>query len=628
MRNLSELRTLPIRLRSKSSDGGRDHTFPLWVSPAFRGPLMTRIGLVLIATVASLGLMLSWLAHQLSTWGLLFFLGELLIALLTLSVSFSEWFVRNWEAFALANAFAVIFGITLVSTALGTLAGGILGLLLLEVGSSAFLPWSPHCQFWLNAATIAGLAVFTVVWPRSDPVLPLYWLTILAGAVISQVACTTLYQYRSELERHIQTVLEGRKALGAEVRQHENTIAELEQTQTELVQRSEEALAASRAKSEFLSTMSHEIRTPLNSVLGMAELLDDADLKADERRYLETIRHSGAMLLELINSILDLARLESGRLEIVAREFALRRTIEEVLEAFAFATREKSLKLVTQFAPRLPERVRGDSLRLRQVLMNLVGNAVKFTTQGRITVTVEPASGSQPQLFRFSVADTGTGIAPDKLALIFEPFTQADSSNTREYGGTGLGLAIVARLIKEMGGEITVTSEVGKGSTFVFTVKLEAAASYREPVSSSDSNTYRRLNRRLRLLVADDVAVNRVLIRALLQHLPFEIDEVESGSHAIEKVIASRYDAVLMDMQMPAQDGYEATSAIRKWEREHGVNHVPIIALTASALDTDVERARKAGCDAHLSKPFRREDLLRALDYHLASGTDREDSKG
>jgi signal transduction histidine kinase/ActR/RegA family two-component response regulator len=626
VRNLSELLT-PIAFSTASIDGERDLTFPTWVSPAVRGPLMTRIGLVLIAAVASLGLMLSWLAHQLSTWGLLFFLGELLIALLTLSVSFSEWFVRNWEAFALGNAFAVIFGITLVSTVLGTLAGGIQGLLLLEVGSSAFLPWSPHRQVWLNGATIAGLAVFTVVWPRGDPVLPLYWLTILAGAVISQVACTTLYQHRSELERHIQTVVEGRKALAAEVGEHENTIAELEQTQAELVQRSEEALAASRTKSEFLSTMSHEIRTPLNSVLGMAELLSDADLKTDERRYLEIIRHSGAMLLELINSILDLARLESGRLEIVAMEFALRRTIEEVLEAFTFAAREKSLELGTQFAPGLPERVIGDSLRLRQVLMNLVGNAVKFTARGRITIAVEAASGSQPQLFRFSVADTGTGIPPDKLALIFEPFTQADSSNTREYGGTGLGLAIVARLVKEMGGEITVATEVGKGSTFVFTVKLEAASSYHEPVSSSDSNAYPRLNRQLRLLVADDVAVNRVLLRALLRHLPYEIDEVESGSQAIEKVIASKYDAVLMDMQMPAQDGYEATSAIRKWEREHGMNRVPIIALTASALDTDVERARKAGCDAHVSKPFRREDLLRALDYHLASETDPADSK-
>lgn len=618
MRSLSELRA-PIRLRRVTSDGERDQTYPLWVSPAFRGPRMTRIGLVLIAAVAALGLLLSWLAHQLSTAALLFFLGELLIALLTLSVSFTEWFVSNWEVFALGNAFAVIIGITLVSTVLGTLAGGILGLLLLEVGSSAFLPWSPHRQLWLNAATVAGLAVFTVVWPRVDPVLPLYWLTILAGAVISQVACTTLYQYRSELERHIQSVLQGRKALAAEVREHQNAIAELEQTQIELVQRSEEALAAARAKSEFLSTMSHEIRTPLNSVLGMAELLGDADLKADERRYLEIIRHSGAMLLELINSILDLARLESGRLEIEPREFALRRTIEEVLEAFTFAVREKSLELVTQFGPGLPERAIGDSLRLRQVLMNLVGNAVKFTAQGHITVAVEQVAGFQPQRFRFSVADTGAGIPPDKLALIFEPFTQADSSNTREYGGTGLGLAIVARLVKEMGGEITVASEVGKGSTFVFTVHLEAASSHHEPVSSPDAKEYPRLERQLRLLVADDVAVNRMLIRAMLRHLPYVIDEVESGSQAIEKVIASRYDAVLMDMQMPAQDGYEATCAIRKWEREQGKNHVPIIALTASALDTDVERARKAGCDAHLSKPFRREDLLRALDYHLPS---------
>jgi CheY-like chemotaxis protein len=190
-----------------------------------------------------------------------------------------------------------------------------------------------------------------------------------------------------------------------------------------------------------------------------------------------------------------------------------------------------------------------------------------------------------------------------------------------------LGLAIVGRLVKEMGGEITVASEVGKGSTFAFTVHLEAAGPDQEPVSSSHSNEYPRLKHRFRLLVADDVAVNRALLQALLRDLPCEIDEVESGSRAIEKVLASRYDAVLMDMQMPAQDGYEATSAIRKWERERGMNHVPIIALTASALDIDVDRARKAGCDAHLSKPFKREDLLRALDDLLASGTDRQNSK-
>ena len=611
-----------------------DLLIPTRMSPAVRGPAMTRIGLLLIALVAALGLTIGWVEHRMTTWGVLFFIGELLVALLTLLVSWTKYFIRNWSAIALINAFAVVLGITLVSIAYGNLAGGVLGLILLEVGSSAFLPWSPTRQFCLNALTLAGLAAFTLVGPRNDPLLALYWLTVLAGAVIGQVACTTLYRYRSELERHIHSVLRGRKALAFEVRQREKAIMELERTQKGLMLKTDEALAAARAKSEFLSTMSHEIRTPLNSVLGMAELLTDAHLKSEERRYLETIQRSGALLLRLINSILDLARLESGRFELVASEFALRTTIEEVLADFAVAAKEKSIQLVTQSASGLPEYVRGDSLRLRQVLINLIGNAIKFTNRGRITITVEPPSDSESNRFRVSVADTGIGIPQDKLALIFEPFTQADSSNAREFGGSGLGLAIVSRLVKEMGGEITVKSEIGKGSTFVFLVRLKPIDSYQEPKSQqpklkpvvSSLNKYPHLNRRLHLLVADDVPVNRVLIRAQLGHEVWEIDEAQSGREAVGKAIGCRYDAVLMDMQRPALDGYEAASLISDWERQHGINRVPIIAISASVFETDVTRALKAGCDVHLSKPVTRENLLRVLDDQLAPTANYENA--
>jgi two-component system sensor histidine kinase/response regulator len=504
-------------------------------------------------------------------------------------------------------------------------------------------------------------------------------------------------------------------------------ISDLKMTQRELVAAREQALAASRAKTEFLSSMSHEIRTPMNAILGMADLLMETDLGDEQRRYLGTVISNGNVLLALINSILDLAKVESGRISLEAVEFNLKDVTEKVL---------------------------GDPMRLGQILINLVGNAIKFTANGQVLVAVErdPDSAAAGAL-RFTVTDTGIGIPADKLHLLFHAFSQADSSTSRQYGGSGLGLAIVSRLVALMHGAVTVASEPGTGSVFSFSAQFgnattpapsitrceavafggagillvddnadcrsivaellraqgadvtEAATAAevmaeinRGPrfqvvvidgampangeleiaqqivaggsmmprivmmLSSTDLTgkvgrlralgvhdyivkPVRRaelfaailraragmraeprgdkaavevpsppfLDRPLKILMADDSQDNRALIRAYLKKTPYHLEEAEDGQQAIDKFIAGKFDVVLMDIQMPIVDGYQATTAIRGWERENNRRHTPIVALTASALEEAVHRSKAAGCDAHVTKPVKRSTLLEAI---------------
>ena len=461
-----------------SPAGESDYLVTRQMAADVRGPWMTRIGLVLVVVVASVGLVLNvWSDRPGRNWGIAFYTTELSIELAVLSVSLTKWFARNWEAIVLANCCVVIAGIAIVSIGVGSMATGVMGIVLLQVGASAFMPWHPTRQMLLNCAAVIGVAVFTLFIGQLDIGVTAYWIVVITSAVIGQVACTASYRYRNELERHVESVIEGRRKLAVEIREHERVIAQLRDAQAELVKSREEALAASRAKSEFLSTMSHEIRTPMNSVLGMAELLDDARLDAEQRRHLGVIRTSGSLLLELINSILDLARLESGRPAVIAREFSLRATIDEVIATVAVSARDKSIELVTRLAPGLPERLVGDSLRLRQVLTNLIGNAIKFTERGQVILEVERNRDSnEPGDLLFSVTDTGIGVAADKLESIFASFTQADSSHTRKYGGTGLGLAIAQRLIGLIGGRIWVESKLADGSKFSFTARFGVAS--------------------------------------------------------------------------------------------------------------------------------------------------------
>ena len=538
-------------------------------------------------------------------------------------------------------------------------------------------------------------------------------------------------------------------------------IADVKMTQRELVGAREAALAASRAKSEFLSSMSHEIRTPMNSILGMADQLMETALDDEQRRYLSTVISNGHALLALINGILDLAKVESGRVSLEAVEFDLKDVTEKVLETLAIRAHEKGLELMVRFAPEVPELVLGDPLRLSQILINLIGNAIKFTNMGQVLVSVErdPDSTTAGGL-KFTVSDTGIGIAADKRHLLFHAFSQADSSTSRKYGGSGLGLAIVSRLVALMHGTVEMASEPGTGSAFSFTAQFgtadtrpasasphpafgnlrilvvddnadcrsiisdllaaqganvtavssvsEATAALRpngsrgagptvvlldgampglgkvdvarrfaiggserpalvmmlgtsdltsevarlralgldnyivKPVrraelfaavarASAGARLELRgeravppaivppsapsliLDRPLQILMADDSHDNRALIRAYLKKTPYHLVEAEDGQEAIDKFVAGNFDLVLMDIQMPNVDGYEATSTIRVWEVANSRRRTPIVALTASALEEAVHRTQEAGCDAHITKPVKKSTLLDAI---------------
>jgi two-component system, sensor histidine kinase and response regulator len=528
----------------------------------------------------------------------------------------------------------------------------------------------------------------------------------------------------------------------------------------ELARSRDKALAASRSKSEFLSSMSHEIRTPMNAILGMADLMWETDLNPEQRRYLDTVINNGNALLELINSILDLAKVESGRLSLETVEFDLRELIDKIADILAVRADGKHVELAVIIDQDVPTALIGDPLRLRQVLTNLIGNAIKFTQQGSVVVRVKRAPEAVTKLL-FSVADTGIGIPADKIGTLFTPFSQADSSVTRKYGGTGLGLAIVDRLVQLMGGRVGLTSEPGRGSTFSFSCEFQLqppgaeniaapvplidlhqvkvlvvddnetnriilremvaprgaivieAASGKEGIDKFESarqagqpfrlliadqlmpgmdglemvsriralspakqltimmltstdlpetlakvralgigcyivkpikrselyaaiaRTMKEavggnpeavasqvrpvrdpgtiLERPLKILMADDSPDNRLLIRSYLRKTPYRLDEANDGKVATEMTFAGDYDLILMDIQMPEMDGYTAVRNIRAWENRTARARIPIIALTASALDEAVRHTKEVGFDLHVSKPVKRSTLLNAI---------------
>ncbi len=415
-------------------------------------------------------------------------------------------------------------------------------------------------------------------------------------------------------------------------------ITELRKIHGELVAAREAAEAASRAKSEFLSSMSHEIRTPLNAILGMAELLAESNADPEQQKYLSLMRSNGSALLSLINDILDLARVETGRMRLERSEFDLRALVAGVIDTLRLRADERGLTLDLIVASELPALMVGDQLRLRQVLMNLIGNAIKFTERGRITVAIEAeadasASAStapsdpcdETLTLHFAVSDTGIGIPEEKLGDIFASFTQADSSTARRYGGSGLGLTIVKRLVELMHGRIWVESRVGAGSTFHFTVRVEAARPVPARPAAPSVNgraaapkvTEPAAAPEPRILAADDSPDNRFLLRAFLKRFACALEEAENGQAACDKFSAANYDVVLMDLQMPVMDGYAAMRAMRAEETRRGRSRTPIIALSAAALSEDAARARAAGCDLHVTKPISRFALIEALETAL-----------
>ncbi len=401
----------------------------------------------------------------------------------------------------------------------------------------------------------------------------------------------------------------------------ERDITEAKVREGELARAREAAEAAARAKSRFLANMSHEIRTPMNGVIGVAELLAETRLTRMQKDYVETILDSGRALLRMINDILDLSKLQSGKVVPQEEVFDLRATIDAVIRLLTPAARAKGLALSAKVEPAMPGGrglVIGDQGKLRQILVNLIGNAVKFTESGGVDLRVIPDPDAGPNALRFEVSDTGIGIAPDRIATVFESFTQGDESISRRFGGTGLGLTISAMLADQMGGRIDVSSRVGEGSCFSLVLPLRPAAQAHGAVAATAPHGPRSpLAGNLRILVAEDNRTNMMILRKILQGHVGHLIEAEDGLAAVRARTEEVPDLILMDVSMPVMDGLAAAREIRKAESALGLPHCPILALTASSHLEDRDACSAAGFDGFLVKPLRRDDLLQAIADHL-----------
>ncbi len=405
-------------------------------------------------------------------------------------------------------------------------------------------------------------------------------------------------------------------------RQLQDYLDKLELVRLESMEAQKRAEKASLAKSEFLANMSHELRTPMNAIIGMCEFLLDSRLDDEQRENAEILHQSSSNLLSILNDILDISKIEAGELELEDVVFDVDVAIRQIVQLFVPMASERGVSLKLNKKSRVPANLIADLGKFQQILRNLISNALKFTSKGSVEIVIEPIVDDGINFLRFSVKDTGIGISPDKLGAIFDKFTQADTSVTREFGGTGLGLAITQQLVALMDGLIGVDSEMGEGSTFWFNLPLRIPPKGAVPINICDKNSemaHVELPTDITILAVDDHPVNQLFVRKILKRLGFfDVDLAENGLQALNAIAEKDYDLVLMDCQMPELDGYEATRTLRKREAETG-RHTPVIALTANAMVGDREKCLRAGMDDYLAKPIQADGLISLIKQYAGN---------